>query len=57
MVDDKMMVLVDELLQKGSMWHIFNEEERASVINAIRTSGDKEKVQLGNNEAWELFIK
>lgn len=55
--DDKVIVLMDELLQQGTMVHIFNEEEKSSVINTVRTSGDQEKARLSKSEAWEVFIK
>ena len=55
--DDGIITLIDELLQKGTMSHIFNEEEKNSVINTIRTSGDQEKARLSKPEAWNEFVK
>lgn len=55
--DEKVLVLLDELLQKGTMAHIFRDEEKSSVINTIRTSGDQQKARLNKSEAWEVFIK
>ena len=55
--DDGIITLIDELLQKGTMAHVFNEEDKNSVINTIRTSGDQEKARLTKPEAWNEFVR
>ena len=55
--DDRILTLIDEVLQKGTMAHVFNEEDKISVINTVRTSGDQEKARLSKSEAWNEFVK
>lgn len=50
-------VLIEEILQLGNISHLFTDEEKNSVINSIRTSGDQEKAQLTSLETWNYFIE
>lgn len=50
-------VLIEEIIQLGNISHMFKEEEKNSVINSIRTSGDQDKAQLTASETWNHFIE
>ena len=54
---ESIYVLLEEILQLGNISHVFNEEEKNSAINSIRTSGDQDKAQLSASETWSYFIE
>ena len=51
------MVYLEELINNCSVTHLFTEEEKAYVINAIRSSVTHAGIDFCQDSAWVFFLR
>lgn len=51
------MVYLEELINNCSVTHLFTEEEKAYVINAIRSSVTHAGIDFCRDSAWVFFLR
>ena len=51
------MVYLEELINNCSVTHLFTEEEKAHVINAIRSSVTHAGIDFCQDSAWVFFLR
>ena len=52
-----LMVYLEELINNCSVTHLFTEEEKAYVINAIRSSVTHAGIDFCQDSAWVFFLR
>ena len=51
------MVYLEELINNCSITHLFTEEEKSHVINAIRSSVTHAGIDFCQDSAWGFFLR
>ncbi|XP_057302207.1 uncharacterized protein LOC130636487 isoform X2 [Hydractinia symbiolongicarpus] len=57
MFEDAVIAIVEEFLQLGTLFHIFKDDEKRIIVNAVRTSGEEKKAKLNTTEVWDVFMQ